>query len=164
MAAGDPIYAADYLQIRRGTIDKIVCRVVASGTQTLASGGTAINFTSEDYDPYALHDTAVNPSRITPKVAGYYDCRALGFIGSTANVVGVWLRTNGANNKPSGQREAAPAAANARGLLALGRFYFNGSTDYLELMMDPSGAVATNQSAQFSCALELAYDGRIANP
>jgi hypothetical protein len=163
MPAGDPILAADYALIRKATIDLIVCRVSASGTQTLASGGVAINFSVEDFDPYNIH-AAGTPSRITPAQAGYYRFEGGAYYGSTAAVCATWLRKNGVTNIPSGQREGTTAAANARGQRSGATVYMNGTTDYMELMGDPSAATITNQSAQFSSWLECWFTGRVTNP
>jgi hypothetical protein len=164
MGAGDPILASDYAGIKLATIDRPVCRLVASGTISLSSGGTAITFTTEDFDPYGYHSTSSNTSRITPTKAGYHTFRGGAFIASSANVEAVWLKKNGSTVIPSGQREAAPSAANARGLLCFATVYMNGTTDYIEMIADPSGTVNTNQSAQFSSFLECDFAGRATNP
>lgn len=162
MAAGDPILAADYAGIRFGTIDQIYCRLVASGVQALVAGGTALTFTAEDYDPYGMHSQVSNTSRITPPRAGMYRMSGVAFIASTANTCAAWFRKNNANNRPSGQREAPPASAGARGLvLATYTDFFNGTTDYVELVADPGGSINTNQSAQFSGMMECWYTGRL---
>lgn len=163
MAAGDPILAADYAGIRRATIDLILCRVSASGTQALASGGTAISFSVEDYDPYNIHSAGA-ATRITPATPGYYRFEGGAYIGSTANIIATWLRKNGATNIPSGQRSGAPAAATQIGQRAGSTVYMNGTTDYMELIMDPAGAISTNQSLQFSSWLECWFHGRVTNP
>lgn len=162
--AGDPILASDYTGIRKGTIDRIMCRLVASGTQSLAAGGTAITFTGEDYDPDGLHNAVSNTARITPTRAGYYTFTGLSFISSTANVLATWLRKNGTTTFASGQREGTPSAATQRGELATATVFMNGSTDYMELICDPGATLNTNQSLHFSSMFECRYTGRLQNP
>lgn len=163
MAAGDPILASDYAQIRRGTIDLILCRLEASGTQSLAAGGTAINFSVEAYDPQNIH-AAGSPSRITPVVAGYYHFQGAAYFAANTNQDAAWLRKNGTTAIMSGNRLPAPAAGSAIGLMVHATVYMNGTTDFMELMGDPGGTILTNQSAQFSSFLECYYTGRVTNP
>lgn len=163
MAAGDPILAADYANIRAATIDLILCRLTATATQVLAAGGVALNFAGEDFDPYNIH-AAGTPSRITPAKAGYYRFEGGAFYGSTAAVCATWIRKNGVTNVASGQREGTTAAANARGQRAGALVYMNGTTDYVELIADPNAATSSNQSAQFTSWFECWFTGRTTNP
>lgn len=159
MAAGDPIMAADYAGIRAATIDLILCRLLATGAQALAVGTNAINFPTEEFDPWNIH-AAGTPSRITPQRAGYYRFEGGVFFANSATVEACWIRKNGVTNIPSGQREGTVAAANARGQRAGATVYMNGITDYVELCADAGAAISTNQSAQFSSWLECWYTGR----
>lgn len=163
MAAGDPILAADFALMRRATIDLIIVRLAANATQALALGTNVINFAVEDFDPYNIHSVG-NPSRITPVQAGYYRFEGGVYLGSSATVEAVWIRKNGTLSIPSGQREAAPSAATQRGLRAGALVYMNGTTDYVELCVDPGAAISTNQSVQFSSWLEGWFTGRVTNP
>lgn len=164
MAAGDPILAADYAGIRLGTIDRPTVKLAVTGTQALASGGTAIQFTAETWDPYNFHDNAVNTSRITPTKAGYYTFIGGVYFASSATVEAVWLKQNGTTTFPSGQREGTPSAATQRGLLVHGSLWMNGTTDYVEMFGDPGAAINTNQSSHFSSFLECWHQGRATNP
>lgn len=161
MGAGDPIFAADYAGIRRGTIDMPVCSMVATGTIALASGGTPITFAGEDFDPYGFHSTVSNTSRITPTFAGYYFVNGEAYFAGNTNQNAAWVRKNGATAIPSGNRQSTPGVAGTRSNPVHRLIFFNGTTDYVELIGDPQGAVNTAQSIQFSSYFEVFYTGRI---
>lgn len=164
MAAGDPILAADYAGIRLATIDRPMVRLTQSAAQAIVAGGTAITFLTEDWDPYGYHNTAANQSRITPTRAGYHTIKGGVAFAATATVCAVWLRKNGATAIASGQREPITGGATARLLLCQADIYFNGTTDYVEMMGDPAASINTNNSLQFSCFLEAGFTGRVTNP
>jgi hypothetical protein len=166
MAAGDPILAADYAGIRRGTIDGILCRVRQTVAQSVANNtDTPITMDVEDFDPFSLHSTSSNTARITPNVAGYYDVRGGAFLASTAAVWDAAIWKNGATQIPSGSRDTAGTATQS-GRLAVAYVYCNGSTDYVELHVTQvtGAALNTNVSSRFSSWLELRYTGRATNP
>lgn len=163
MAAGDPILAADYAQIRRGTIDKLMCRVRQAATSSQAAG-TPVTFDTEDWDPFAFHSTSVNTSRITPSVAGYYRFTGQVYMAGTTGALAAWLRKNGATAIPSGQRDGGSPTSQVRSAEADAQVYCNGTTDYVEILVDAAATVSTQVSSQFASYLECTYEGRATNP
>lgn len=159
--AGAPLAVSEFLTLVDKTINKPVCRLVASGQQALPDNtATAINFTTEDVDTHGFHDNAVNPSRITPTRAGWYTVRGTVFFETQATPVisAAWIRKNGATNLPPAGRDVPGTQAFSRDSAAL--VAFNGTTDYVELIaqQDSAGADNTNQSSQFSSVLECIYE------
>ena len=147
---------------------KPVGRIVATGAQSLADNtATAITFTDTDeIDTHAQHNPGVNPTRITPNVAGYYRFYGTVTFGSRADYVDVnaWFRKNGATNMAGGQRNGfSGVTTSVQTCVAQATVLMNGSTDYVELIgQQNNGANVSqtlNQSSQFSSALEWEYLG-----
>jgi hypothetical protein len=158
--AGGIVQAADITSLAALTTAKPLVRLTASGTQSLADNtATAIAFTVEDFDTHGFHDTATNNSRITPSVAGYY--RATGGAAFEAQATPVvsqaYIRKNGSSGMATAGRTAPGTQAFT--LITSVIVSLNGSTDYVELVMqqDSAGADNTNQSSFLTCSLELEF-------
>lgn len=143
---------------------KPVGRIVASSTQALADNTqVAITFTGTDeIDTHAQHNPAVNPTRVTPNVAGIYKFYGVVFFNEQAspNVLDANIRLNGSTNLAGGSRLPGNAT-HAMGMPAQATIAMNGTTDYVELIgrQDSGGADTTHQSAQFVSMLEWEYLG-----
>jgi hypothetical protein len=153
VAAGDEITALDITTLEDYTIRKPVGFMQQAVGQSVPDATlTAITFTTETFDSHGYHDTAVNNSRVTPTLAGYY--RFAGAYWSLAQTTPVNLdasiRQNGSSTTPGGIRQLGAATTNsmwAETILAM-----NGTTDYVELMgfQDSAGAVTSAVSARFT--------------
>lgn len=150
-----------------------VGRIVASGTQSLTDNtATAIAFSGTDViDTHAQHNPASNNSRVTPNVAGYYEFRGAVAFGARDdyNDVDAYIRKNGTDAQaPAWRSGYFTDSGNTLGaqviIAGTGAIVeMNGSTDYVELIgiqnNIANAAVATNQSSQYSSALEWKYIG-----
>lgn len=163
MAAGDPILASDYAGIRRGTIDKLMCRIRQSVVSSQAAG-SAVTFDVEDWDPFSFHNTGANTSRITPTTPGYYRFNGTIYMAGTTGALAAWLRKNGVTAIPSGERDGGSPTSQVRSGSANAQVYCNGTTDYVEIMIDAAATVSTQVSAQFASYLECTFEGRVTNP
>lgn len=122
-------------------------------TQTIANSTlTAITFDTEVIDTEGMHSTTTTPSRITPKTPGWY----VGWfgIGWSTNSAGRRLnmvRKNGTGSSSSGTFGRVDLRPGTGGTQATKGFrfwqYFNGTTDYLELMAYQSSGAALNTFA-----------------
>lgn len=166
MAAGDPILAADYLGIRRATIDNSLVRIRQVAAQSIPTGvTTAILMDTEDFDPFALHSTVSNTSRITPNLAGYWEFSGSVFLGATtAGAVDAAIFKNTTTQIQSGTRMGFNAQA--QGLPARAIVYMNGTTDFVDLQVTHASAAAvnTNVSLRLASFLEGRFLGRVTNP
>lgn len=163
VAAGGRINASTINDIIRGTLNKPAGRLVATSTQALADNTqVAILFGSGStvFDTHAFHSESSNTSRVTPNVAGVYRISGTGFFATqaTPNISDVCIRKNGSTNQAAAWRYAASSTQAVSGITQI-EIEMNGSTDYFELVMrqDSAGADDTNQSSQFSSALEWEY-------
>lgn len=162
--AGDPILAADYLVIRRATIDGIVCRAVAGAVQSIPNAAsTPLLFSTEDFDPYNLHNNAANTSRITPTQAGYYEANGAYYSAAHVASMDADIFKSGAISLPSGQKEST-TASQVRGVLARAIVFCNGTTDYVEIRGNQAsgGALNTSVAQRYTSFLELKFLGRVA--
>lgn len=123
----------------------IVCAV--RRTTNAASGAvgvlTAIDFSTgnmtEDFDAFGFHNPASNSTRLTPTVAGTYGIAGSVFWAVAANTTyrKVILQTNGTTTIPGTQALANNlTGANWSQPAPTALFAFNGTTDYVELMVD----------------------------
>lgn len=164
MAAGDKTLWADVaLMLNRPRV-----RLVATTSQSIphnVAAGTALQFPSEAYDNYGFHDPVTNNTRITPNVAGWYTVRGAIHMPARADwtLIQAWYRKNGAVQWESADRNGTTGnVAQSRSPQAA-LMDFNGSTDYVELVMHHTNtaavAVSTTQSVQLSAILEVIYEG-----
>ncbi|MET8150256.1 hypothetical protein ACIBSW_13195 [Actinoplanes sp. NPDC049668] len=148
VAPGEDIDASD-MPIERYPIGRMVQAVAQSIPDNTV---TALTWTTEDIDTDGFHDTAVNNTRITPNLEGYYEFHFTYYSAAqtTPASMDVSLRKNGSGSIASGTRTAG--ATVATGVSGNTIVEMNGTTDYVEVMalQDSSGAVNTNASSRFS--------------
>lgn len=127
---------------------------VLPSTSVSISSGTATTalFATEDYDPLGWHSTATNTGRITPSVAGYYL--------ATAQVQNI-------NGPGTNMRALAGIDKNGGGSIArfdvnnyapddfsiIGVTEMNGTTDYLEVVLNQFSGVTRTPDVAFSVIL-----------
>lgn len=72
-------------------------RVYNSGTQSVSNNTiTTLSFDSESYDPWAMHDTSTNTSRLTVTEPGVYLIGGhLEWASDATNIRGIYIRLNG---------------------------------------------------------------------
>jgi hypothetical protein len=123
---------------------------------------TAINFNSiERWDTNAIHDNAVNNTRLTPPTKGVYLCYAV--LAFPANATGqryVAIRGNGATTLARSQQPAA-SAAGAIVLTTMTVFQFNGATDYIEMLyfQDSGGSLTSPGAGNYSSEFGMIWLG-----
>lgn len=169
-ASGDPVVALDLTTLQTYTSARSLVRLVATSTQSLTNNtNTAILFGagSEDIDTHNYHDTATNTSRVTPTLAGYYECFGTIMFGARTDYTNLnaWIRKSGASNLAGGTRNGgafgSPAGSQVNTGVAFATVSCDGVTDYIELVGNQSNTAAaaqnTNQSSQFSSCLEVRY-------
>lgn len=130
-------------------LNRPACSVRQATTQNLTSASlTAITFDVNDNDPWSMHSTSVNNTRITPPVSGRY--RLTGGVGYAVNATGgrqAMFRLNGsailtpsqaAVGNAGGSFNSSPPAITVEQV-------FNGTSDYVELLADQNsgGTLAT---------------------
>jgi hypothetical protein len=160
--AGGKVQAADITGLAALTTGMPLVRLVASSTQNLTNNtATAITFTgSEDIDTHNYHNPSTNPSRITPLIAGYYIAKGTVYFSSQTTYTGLeaGIGKNAAIQAPAGRR-VPPLVAGAQSAEAQAMLLMNGTSDYIELYAiqtnSGSSTFATNQSARYSCVLEV---------
>lgn len=165
-ASGDPVVAADISSLTSYTTTRPLVRLVAQSTQSIANNtNTAITFGvgSEDIDTHNYHDTASNTSRVTPTLAGYYECFGTIMFGARSDYTNTnaWIRKNGVSNLAGGTRNGAGTASQVYTQVAFAIVSCDGVSDYVELVGNQSNGAAaaqlTNNSTQFSCCFEVRY-------
>jgi hypothetical protein len=162
VAAGATIDATDITSLQAYTTGKPLVRLVAQTSQSLADNvATAITFgaSSEDIDTHGFHDTTTNPSRVTPTVAGYYRAIASAMfeVQTTPVVSQTYVRKNGTTSMAAAGR--AVPGTQAFSLMSTVIVSCNGTTDYVEMIMqqDSAGADNTNASSFLSSTFELEF-------
>lgn len=136
-------------------------RIVASGTVALASTSTVtIPFSgTDDIDTHGQHDPVTNNTRVTPNKAGYYRFRGTAwFAGQTTAVLStVFFRKNGSSILAPAGRGKVENLAHSQVTEVIQAM--NGTTDYIEMQViqQSSGSINTNQSSQYSSALEWQF-------
>jgi hypothetical protein len=161
MAAGDIIFWSDVADAIRPPITRLVQQAVQSAANAT---NAAITFGagSEEIDTHGFHDTAVNPTRITPTKAGRY--RAAGTVNMAATgavtILAAFIGKNGASVQPF-VRMKPNATASTPASSATAIVEMNGTTDYVELFVNQTsgGALNTQASGGVNSVLELEYLG-----
>lgn len=99
---------------------------------------TPVNW-NEDVRKYKMtHSTSSNNSRITPTEEGVYWISALIEWAADAGAAGyrkVWGRKNGSSTLVEGSKIDSKVGTTVHSTLWTGQMYFNGTTDYLEIMV-----------------------------
>lgn len=142
-------------------------RLVQQSSQAVAHNtATAITFGvgSEVRDDYLFHDETVNPSRLIPKIAGWYEVWGAVSLGGKTDFTSLtaFLRTNGATAVAPAHKPALPSGATTNQTVILpvpaAQILFNGSTDYVEIVAQfvntAAGAGSTVVSFQLASTLE----------
>jgi len=112
-----------------------VCRVTNSGAQTITTATlTPITFDTEIFDPYGMHSTTSNTSRITVATPGYYMIEGLlSFNVSSGGRRVAYLKVNNATfidaNEPDVVADGTAAPA-----LKVCTIYYMSSGNYVELI------------------------------
>lgn len=128
-----------------------MCKVRQTTTQSIPNVTyTAINWQTEDTDPYNWHSTT-NPTRITPTFPGWYrGWHSVGFSNSTAGTyrLSYVLRTSAGGATAGRARRDQKVAPGGYTIRTAGIPFFmpmNGTTDYLEVMayQDTGAAMST---------------------
>lgn len=166
LAAGQIILDSDL----QALVERSYLRPTGRLVQTVAQSAivnatqTAVTFTAEDWDDYNFHDTAVNPSRVTPNRPGKYRVQgAISVAGQTDyTFVEAAYRFNGATFMPPATR-ITPSATSGTLLVPVSALIAcNGTTDYFELMFKltrgGAGTSGTVISGQFASVLEWVYE------
>lgn len=162
VAAGDTFYASDINQI----LGKPIVKLVAQASQNLADN-TAVALTfgvgSEEIDTHGFHDEAVNPTRITPSVAGYYRIRGAVFLPNRSDYATTYcaIYKNGVAIAPI-SRPGVSTSGGVRSAEGEGLTSANGSSDYFEVIAFQDNAAnvvaATNVSGGFSPYFEVVWE------
>lgn len=142
-----------------------ICRLIQQSAQSFSSGSAGLltyGTGSEDKDDLGWHDTAVNNTRVTPTIAGWY-IYVVTFSMSAATAMTQLLtgvRKNGANYGPLITNRPDAASNSANSLQAIGHVPVNGTGDYIEHVGQSNftaGPFNTNVSSGFASTFELFY-------
>jgi hypothetical protein len=139
---------------------KPVCKLIQGSAQSIPnSTATAVTFGvgSEDIDTHGFHDTSVNPSRVTPNVAGYYRVTATyASAANTANQLVCNIAKNGTTVQPF-HRETPAATSAAKNVLNSTIVQCDGVSDYIEMYVtqNSGGALNTQASGGLNSVLEV---------
>lgn len=137
------------------------CKVYAGAAQTLTTAVAAVvAFNSEETDVKLMHDTAVNPSRITPNKAGRYEVKAqVAFVSNATGYRQVAILKNGAAVASVRQPTVSGASTN---LQAVASVVCNGTTDYLEMqVLQTSGGNLDTVAGQANTWLDATLTGAV---
>lgn len=137
------------------------CICYQAAAQSLTSGTvTAAIFDTNIIDPYTMHSTVTNNTRVTAVVPGRYTIIGVGsYAPNATGARSASLRLNGATNVPaSGGGVPTAGAAFATNVLAQADVFFNVG-DYVELMLDQNsgGALLTQAVAPNNCGLTVRW-------
>ena len=113
----------------------------STATQTFSSGTwTKAQFNNKLYDTNSNFDATTN-YRFTPTVAGYYQINSIFPITTGMNYAQIAIYKNGSAYKSLYTYQTQGYSIQISDIV-----YFNGSTDYIEIYINPS-ATSTNNSA-----------------
>lgn len=145
MAAGDIIAASDF--------DRPFCRLVQQSAHSIGTSDTVLTFgaSSENSDPYGLHDESTNNSRITVDRAGVWLIKGTVFIAANNAVTSLTASIFvNAGVQPARSR-SKPAATNVSMSQEVVEPLVLAAGDYVELY-GTCGASATNTNVGGSFA------------
>lgn len=120
----------------------------STSAQTISSGTwTRVQLNGEDFDSNGVFDNATN-FRFQPTVAGYYQFsgRVVGSASSGGTVAISALYKNGTLNV-SGSTYLPPSGSSGMTSVVSGLVYLNGTTDFVELWINMTGAGSITVSA-----------------
>jgi len=145
VAAGDIIAASDF--------DRPFCRLVQQSAHSIGTSDTVLTFgaSSENSDPYGLHDESTNNSRITVDRAGVWLIKGTVFIAANNAVTSLTASIFvNAGVQPARSR-SKPAATNVSMSQEVVEPLVLAAGDYVELY-GTCGASATNTNVGGSFA------------
>lgn len=116
-----------------------VCRLQRPSSQAIATGGAAVQFPNEDFDPMGWHNQSTYTNLVVPDVEGYYQVHACtSFVASSSGTVRraiIQAKTYDAGPYDMAATSALPHAS-IRPLLAVSTIvYQNGVDDYIQLFV-----------------------------
>lgn len=162
VAAGDQIEASDITDLEDLTIRKPMVRLTQAAVSSVPNNsGTALSFTTEEFDQYGFHDAVTNNTRITPTIAGWYRFHGTYFSSTFggAGLMACYMRKNGSTIPPGNRMQVGTSpvspSVNCSALIEM-----NGSSDYVELVaLQASGAslntaISAYIASSFECTLE----------
>ncbi len=121
--------------------------------QSVANGNATVGLVldTEDVDTDNMHSTVTNPSRVTPATAGRYQhSGGVGWVANATGRKGCWWRLNGADITGSETIGPSSAAGTTVVCARAKTTFFNGTTDYLELLpYQESGSALLTSVATF---------------
>lgn len=158
-AAGEIVTAAK-LQGYTSNLEAI-CRLSRDGVQGITDSTlSAINFSADDLDPRDWHSTGVNPNRVTPDIAGWYEVT---FEVRWANdtdytALRQFVAKNGATGTQFGEFRWNTAAVSATpSFVTVTHIELDGSTDYVEGYVSQSNTNAAQNNVTARFAVKLLY-------
>lgn len=153
-----------------------LCRLVQQAAQSVNSGanaGVTFGSGSEDIKTDAgMHSTSVNPTRVTPPKAGYYEvtCHNYWAFNTVLLYCDTAIFKNGVVYARSGNIQFPPAA-NQNNVSKFGGSLteivpMNGTTDYLEMSISQvsTGAVAVNTNGAAASTTAPRFTVRYVRP
>jgi|SRR5215469_10749731 len=132
------------------TLNAPECIATLAGTQNAATSAlTAVALDTDVFDPYNMHSTVTNNTRITPTVSGRYEI--FGLAQFAANATGgreAFARLNGTTTIPLSLSDVGNAGSTfPTGVPLTGvAQFFNGTTDYVELVVNQNSGGTLNVS------------------
>ena len=151
--AGQRLRAADMNSQVRDAVNWAfagkVCRVQRPSSQTIATGGEAIQFPIEDFDPLAWHNGSTLTNLIAPDIAGYYQVHGCSsFVGSSAGTIRrLVIQAKSYNSGPYDMATTSHLPSTTRLLMSVSTIvYLNGTTDYVQLFayQDTGSSLSTS--------------------
>lgn len=164
-AVGQRITATLLQALADATVNRPIVRLIATATQSLTDNtSTAIQFGtgSTIIDTHGYHSEVTTNTRVTPQIAGYYECNGVVANGARTDYASIQtvIRFNG-TDQPGNQRQGPNATSSPRSAGAQGTFLMNGSTDFLELggLQDnvANAAQATTASGSTTSYFEVVF-------
>jgi hypothetical protein len=163
VAVGDIVYPDVVNAIGLQVSQPAICIVKASGTPavTIPTGGGPVAMNTDVLDPLNWHDPAVNNTRITPTIPGYYfivgNTQLVGATGGTNPRRWAAIRQNGGTQTFGQVTPASAGAVNMGSQVVIDGLFLNGTTDYIELMAGQDSGSSINigdfGSTRLSCRL-----------
>lgn len=174
-AGGDKILIADYNGVAGASLVKPVVRLVQTVAQSIphnVAAGTALTFAAALIDTDGYFNAGTSTTRVTPSKAGYFRVTGAVFMAAfnSYGAVSCWIRKSGSTAfAPAGRLgggalvKAPGTTAEIAGVACDGLVDMNGTTDYVELMVQHNAttgtaAQLTNVSSQFTSAMTLIYE------
>lgn len=142
---GDIINASDF--------DRPLCRLVQQSAQSIGTSDTALTFgaSSENYDPFGLHDEVTNNTRITFDRTGIWLVKGTVFVASNTAVTSLVATISITGGVVPARSKSKPAATAVTMSQEVMEVLSVSSGDYAELLGQCTGS-ATNSNVGGSFA------------